>query len=301
MDSMEVALTARITRAAIAGRRTAMLKSVATLVLDHDAGPDDADATRSMIAAVHSAAVECRGMKLGPEELSPAFCRLVDFVEATAAVGSLDVGADVVLAAVDCALAMAGVMGEDDPVAEVPPAMVAVVLRLRQLAATLQVTAASAEFDKLGSDFEARLAADSNRVMSRVLDALARLDSIPAGDGDAELPPVDDGRAIVSSYWRRSVQVALEEVAKTQAVLTGLNEPSWKGEMADQVAWDDLVTTGGEFLTRFDSSTMLDATRPLKKAGQQPASKHSDSGNLGRHDRNCALFLCSAALATHRL
>jgi len=271
LDDMEAALTARVTSADIAGRRTALFQAAATLELDHHASLDDAHAMRSTIAAVHLAAVGCRGINLGAEELSPAFERLVDFVEATVAVGSVDVGADVVLAAVDCALAMADVMRLDDPSAEVSPAIDVVVLWLKQLAATLHVKAAAAEFEKLGHDFEARLAADSNRVLRSILDALARLDFIPIRDGDRELPPVDEARAIVSNYWARSQKAALGEVAKTQAALMRLNEPSWKREITDRASWDELVAIGAEFLTDFDAGKMLDTTRQLKKAG--PAAR----------------------------
>ncbi len=37
--------------------------------------------------------------------------------------------------------------------------------------------------------------------------------------------------------------------------------------MEDKSMWDELVTIGGEYLTLFDSAKMLEATRPLKKAG----------------------------------
>lgn len=271
LDAMEAALSARVTNADIAGRRTVLFQAAAKLELDHEAGPEEAEGLRSTIGAVHSAAVGCRGMRLGADELGPAFGRLLEYVEATAAVGSLEVGADVVLSAVECALAVADVMAPEEPMAEVPPVMGAAILRLSQLAATLQVTAAADEFSKLGLDFEARLVADSHRVLFSVLDALARLDAIPCADGDPELPAVDEARAIALSYWEQAEQKALVELAAAQAKLVKLNEPSWKYELVDKVSWDDLVATGGEFLTSFDSGKMLDSTRPLKKA--RPAER----------------------------
>lgn len=267
LNAIEAALTARVTNADIAGRRTTLLQVAAKLELDSEADPDDVDAMRSAIEEVRKAAEECRGMRLGEEELRPAFGRLSDFAEATAATGSLDVGADVVLSAMDCALALAAVMEPEDPAAEDLPAMGAVTRRLTQLVATLQVSTATDEFNGLGRDFETRCAADSNRVLRRVLDALNRLDLIGLAAGDKELPCVDGARAIELSYWEAGQKAALAELAAKQAKLLLLNKRNWKFELPDQIEWDDLVAAGGAFLNSFDAGVMLDATRPLKKAG----------------------------------
>lgn len=266
LDAMEAALSHRVTSADLASRQTLLFKTAAQLELDSEASAEDSVAMRLVISTLHEAAVGCCGMRLGTEELGPALARLSQFVEDTAGAGELDVGADVVQAAVDCALALEEVMGPVDPVAEALPATGAAKLRLMQLAAMLQVMVATAEFDNLGPDFETRLAADSNQIIRSVLDALARLDSIPSTAEGKELPPVEGARSIVSSYWVRAEKMARAEVASTQAKLLHLNEPSWKSEMADQVSWDELVVVGGDYLHNFDTSKMLDATRPLKKS-----------------------------------
>jgi len=278
IDAMEAALNARVTRAtSIVARRATLYHAVAQLEPDCDAGAEEAEALWLAIAAVHSAAVECYGMALGVEVLGPAFDKLSLFLEATAAIGSFRVGADVGLAAAVCALALADVMGPADVMVEVPSAVGAQRLRMTQLASMLEAMTASAEFDKLGSDFETRFAADSTQIHRRVLHALARLDSIHFEGGDWELPPVVAARAIASSYWRVAETTALGGMAAAQAELLRLIEPSWKSQLPGDVVWDDLVGIG-ERLFHFDVREVGDARLKLKKAGSVTHKQRADEG-----------------------
>lgn len=241
----------------------------------------DADLIRGDVATLFVAAEKCRGMRLGAEELGPAFGMLSEFAEAAVTTDSLSLGDDISLAVINCALALADVMAPADPGAEVPPALGSAKRRLTQLAGTLKAINAAAVFQSFGPDFEARLAADTNKVfLRRVLFALASMDSISSADGDWELPPVDEARAIAASYWGPVEQRAMEDMCAALATVTSIIEPSWKDEMSDDASWDELEAAGGDFLSGLDTCMMLDAAGLLREAG--PAERKS------KHTRRCS-------------
>ena len=271
LDSMQAMLNTQVTDADISGWWAALYEAAARLDLNHDAGPEDADALRFAIAALHLAASRCGGMMFleAEELLRPAFNKLCGFVEATAGIGSLEVGADVVLASTVCGLALADVMRPADPAAEIPPAMGAATRRLTTMAALLEAMMAAAEFDKLGLTFEARLTADSNKLCLSVLEALARLDALSSTDADWELPPIVEARAIASSYWADEEQIVAAEVAQAQFKLEGRwAAPSLKSKIADDVSWQELLDAGYEMMQGFDDVGLRSRVNVLKKASE---------------------------------
>jgi len=240
-------------------------------------------------------------LALGVAVLGTAFDELSLFLEATAAIGSFRMGADLGLAAAVCALALADAMGPSDVMVEVHSAVGTQRQRMLQLASMLEAMTASAEFDKLGSDFKTRFAADSTQIHRRVLHALARLDSIHFEGEDWELPPVVAARDIASGYWSVAETKALGDMAAAQAELTCIIEPSWKSQLPGDVVWDDLFDIG-ECLFHFDVREVGDARHKLKKAGSATQKQRADEGAAVTWNHvvgSCAEILSCARCARH--
>ena len=179
--------------------------------------------TIALLRAIHNtcmAAKECEGMRLGADGLFSAFKKLGVLAEIAAFRGWYGEWANVALASVDCSLALADIMEPADPVAETLLAAGDALRRLPMLAATVQAKAASAEFGRLGPDFEARYVADHSRCLVRVFDALDVLDKCYSAGDSGELYPVDAARNILSDFWAFCEWKAVESIAAAQAELT---------------------------------------------------------------------------------
>ena len=246
--------------------------------------PRDAIDLLRAIQDTSAAAKECQGLRLGTEKpLFSTFCKLGDLADMAAARGWYGEWAAVAQASVDCALVMADVMVSTDPLAEILSAVGKALRRLPVLAATVQAKAASAEFGRLGLDFEARYEADHSRFLVRVLEALDVLDEIHRAGDDGELHPVDAARNIKSEFGAFCERKALESIATAQAELTSLFRPCWKRELAADASWDRLMLVGGEFLRRFRVCEAEGAACKLQEAGpaaQKQAKPSNNSRNL---------------------
>lgn len=279
LDTMEAALNDRVTRSDVEGKQAALYLAAAKLPTDVSAGPEDANALRSKIAAVSWAAKACDGMEMRSTKLGQARGWLSDYAESVAAAGSLHEGADVGLAAAICARAVEDLMQPWPPLA--------VRARLMNITATLKVQIAAAEFDRLGTDFEERLAADSKRVLDGMMNKLACLDRLTS-DEARDLPPVDEARAIDSAYRCHVTQKAWRELAAVQAKLMCLIEPSWKSDVPDDTEWPELCAIGADLLSHSDCGEVMGATIQLETAGPavpKPADQapSSDSQTRSQH------------------